>query len=51
MGDAARHLVERGEHRDRVLDHFRMSEIDRKPGSQREGGDAKGNRAGHAARA
>ena len=51
MGDAARHLVERGEHRDRVLDDFRMSEIDREPGSQREGGDKQGNRAGQAARA
>jgi hypothetical protein len=29
MGDAARHLVERGEHRDRVLDHFRTSEAQR----------------------
>jgi hypothetical protein len=49
MGNAARHLVERGEHRDRVLDHFRMSAIDRKPGSQRN--NAKRNRAGQSARA
>jgi hypothetical protein len=39
MGDAARHLVECGEHRDRVLDHFRTSETDRKRGSQRKSGD------------
>ena len=37
MGDAARHLVERGEHRDWVLDDFRTCEIDREPRSQREG--------------
>ena len=39
MGDAARYLVERGEHRDWVLDDFRICEIDREPRSQREGHD------------
>jgi hypothetical protein len=51
MGDAARHLVERGEHRDRVLDGFGRGEINLEPGRQREDGDKKDHRAGQAASA
>jgi hypothetical protein len=51
MRDAARHLVERSEHRDRVLEGFRRSKIQLEPGRQREGGDKKYHRAGQAARA
>jgi hypothetical protein len=51
MRDAARHLVERGEHRDRVLERFRRGKIHREAGRQREGRDKKGHRAGQAASA
>jgi hypothetical protein len=51
MRDAARHLVERGEHRDRVLEGFRRSQIHLEPGRQSEGGDKKHRRTGQAARA
>jgi hypothetical protein len=51
MRDAARHLVERGEHRDRVLERFRRSQIHLEPGRQRERGDKKNHRAGQAASA
>jgi len=34
MRDAPRHLVEGGEHRDRVLDDFRVGDVDRKPGGE-----------------
>jgi hypothetical protein len=49
MRDATRHLVERGEHRDRVLDRFRIGKVDREPG--RKGRDEKGDRAGQPASA
>jgi len=51
MRDAARHLVERGEHGDRVLEGFRRSKIHLEPGRQREDGDKKDHRAGQAASA
>jgi hypothetical protein len=51
MRDAARHLVERGEYCDRVLERFRRSKIHLEPGRQGEGGDKKDHRAGQAASA
>ena len=47
MGDAPCHLVEGGEHGDRVLDDVRVSEVHREPRS--EGGHQQGNCAGYAA--
>jgi hypothetical protein len=51
MRDAARHLVERSEHRDRILEGFSRGKIQLEPGRQREGGDKEDHCAGQAASA